>query len=60
MDFRRLNVAITRAKKKMIFIGSKSTLEKKNEFFKSFFIMLEMNEWILDLKNGDDNQLDFY
>ncbi|KAG5519473.1 hypothetical protein PMAC_002100 [Pneumocystis sp. 'macacae'] len=47
-DWRRLNVAFTRAKSKLIFFGSKSTL-KLAGIFGLFFNLLENKEWICDL-----------
>lgn len=47
-DWRRLNVAFTRAKLKLIFFGSKSTLEKTG-IFDLFFDLLKKNQWIYHL-----------
>ncbi|KAG4305313.1 hypothetical protein PORY_001483 [Pneumocystis oryctolagi] len=47
-DWRRLNVAFTRAKSKLIFFGSKSTL-KLAEIFSTFFDLLTDKQWIYNL-----------
>ncbi|EMR08248.1 hypothetical protein PNEG_03415 [Pneumocystis murina B123] len=47
-DWRRLNVAFTRAKLKLIFFGSKSTLEKTG-IFNLFFDLLKQKQWIYHL-----------
>ncbi|CCJ30384.1 unnamed protein product [Pneumocystis jirovecii] len=47
-DWRRLNVAFTRAKSKLIFFGSKSTL-KLIGIFGLFFNLLADKQWIYDL-----------
>ncbi|KTW25775.1 hypothetical protein T552_03388 [Pneumocystis carinii B80] len=47
-DWRRLNVAFTRAKLKLIFFGSKSTLQK-NGLFNPFFHLLKQKQWIYHL-----------
>ncbi|KAF3079521.1 Tripartite DNA replication factor [Orbilia oligospora] len=50
-DWRRINVAFTRAKTKLLIIGSKSTL-KTNELLKKFVEMMEKREWVYDLPAG--------
>ncbi|KAG5438491.1 hypothetical protein PCANB_002595 [Pneumocystis canis] len=47
-DWRRLNVAFTRAKSKLIFFGSKITL-RQNDIFDRFFCLLEEKHWIYNL-----------
>ncbi|KAK6335585.1 Tripartite DNA replication factor [Orbilia brochopaga] len=47
-DWRRINVAFTRAKTKLLIIGSKSTL-KTNELLGRFVGMMEERKWVYDL-----------
>lgn len=47
-DWRRLNVAFTRARSKMVVLGSKETLTS-NELFEKFLKLVESNGWIYDL-----------
>ncbi|KAF3905451.1 hypothetical protein ABW20_dc0103994 [Dactylellina cionopaga] len=47
-DWRRINVAFTRAKTKLLIIGSKSTL-KTNELLGKFVDMMEERKWTYDL-----------
>lgn len=48
-DWRRINVSFTRAKKKLIIIGSKSTLSADDCLLSDFFSLIEERKWILDL-----------
>ena len=48
-DWRRINVSFTRAKKKLIIIGSKSTLSADDRLLSDFFSLIEEKKWILDL-----------
>ncbi|KAK6531374.1 Tripartite DNA replication factor [Arthrobotrys megalospora] len=50
-DWRRINVAFTRAKTKLLIIGSKSTL-KTNELLAKFVEMMEEREWVYDLPHN--------
>ncbi|CAH2351583.1 DNA replication ATP-dependent helicase/nuclease Dna2p [[Candida] railenensis] len=50
-EWRRINVAITRSKSKLIVLGSKSTL-KNSETLDSFMEILESNGWMYDLEVG--------
>ncbi|CAM0138530.1 DNA replication endonuclease-helicase Dna2 [Umbelopsis sp. WA50703] len=47
-DWRRLNVALTRAKRKLIVFGSRSTLQHAS-LFRSFLQLVEDNGWIFTL-----------
>ncbi|KAF3939552.1 hypothetical protein ABW19_dt0210524 [Dactylella cylindrospora] len=50
-DWRRINVAFTRAKTKLLIIGSKSTL-KTNDLLGKFVDMMEEREWIYNLPSN--------
>ncbi|KAK6363654.1 Tripartite DNA replication factor [Orbilia blumenaviensis] len=50
-DWRRINVAFTRAKTKLLIIGSRTTL-KSNELLRKFVEMMEEREWVYDLPAG--------
>ncbi|KAI9033834.1 AAA domain-containing protein [Phycomyces nitens] len=52
-DWKRINVAMTRAKKKMILIGSESTLDTFI-LFKRLLAMLRANNWIYKLPQNAD------
>ncbi len=45
-DERRFNVAITRAKRKLILVGNKNTLKKRNKLFKEYVNYLRKNNFI--------------
>ena len=47
-DWRRVNVAVTRAKRKLILLGSKKTLNH-NMLFQELLALLEQNSWIFTL-----------
>jgi len=47
-DWRRINVAFTRAKKKLIVIGSRKTLQG-SEVFEQFLRLMERQDWVLRL-----------
>lgn len=49
-ELRRVNVAMTRAKSKLIIIGSRNTIGSVNEM-KSFFQLLEREGWMYDLNS---------
>lgn len=54
-DWRRVNVTFTRAKKKLIVVGSVSTLEKC-ALFEEFFQIFRSNNWIYKIpENFKDN-----
>ncbi|OLN85079.1 DNA replication ATP-dependent helicase/nuclease dna2 [Colletotrichum chlorophyti] len=50
-DWRRINVAFTRAKTKLLVVGSKSTLKGsgKGEMLSKFISLMEERDWIYDL-----------
>mmetsp|Transcript_33354 Transcript_33354/g.56720 ORF Transcript_33354/g.56720 Transcript_33354/m.56720 type:complete len:84 (+) Transcript_33354:454-705(+) len=48
-DFRRLNVAFSREKEKMIIIGSFSTLHKGSDVMHSVLELLQQRNWALKL-----------
>ena len=50
-DWRRVNVALTRARTKLLIIGSKSTLAG-NDFLKDFVTLMESKSWIYELPTG--------
>lgn len=52
-DWRRINVAFTRAKKKLIVIGDKQTL-KEAEMLNDFLGLMDEKGWVMKLKEGDD------
>ncbi|GFF98156.1 DNA replication ATP-dependent helicase/nuclease dna2 [Aspergillus lentulus] len=48
-DWRRINVAFTRARTKLLVIGSKSTLRDGNDLLRKYISMVEERRWIYDL-----------
>ena len=46
-DWRRINVAFTRARSKLIILGSKSTLSS-NELLKKFVDLMHESQWVYD------------
>lgn len=52
-EWRRVNVAMTRAKCKLIIFGSKKLLENVEQF-EGFMEMIKSNGWYYDLKEGDE------
>lgn len=53
-DWRRINVAFTRAKTKLLVVGSKSTLGGcgEKEMLARFIGLMESRRWVYDLKDG--------
>jgi len=47
-DWRRINVAFTRARSKLIILGSKSTMSS-NDLLKEFVGLMERNAWVYEL-----------
>lgn len=47
-DWRRLNVSLTRARSKLVIIGSRKTLQG-NDLLKKFFAIMDEKKWVLTL-----------
>lgn len=57
-DWRRVNVALTRARTKLLVVGSKSTLRDGNELLGKYVKLVQDRGWIYDLpKNALENHL---
>jgi DNA replication ATP-dependent helicase Dna2 len=50
-DWRRMNVAFTRARAKLIIFGSRKTLAR-TPLLESFFELMEGEDWIIQLPHG--------
>ncbi|KAM5468947.1 DNA replication endonuclease-helicase Dna2 [Microsporum ferrugineum] len=48
-DWRRVNVAFTRARTKMLIVGSKATLSEGNELLGKFTKLMDEHQWRFDL-----------
>lgn len=48
-DWRRINVAFTRARSKLLVIGSKQTLHDGNQIFRKYIQLVEAHGWVFDL-----------
>ena len=61
-DWRRVNVALTRAKTKLVIVGSFGTMSKGNELLGKLCRMIEQKNWKMDLKPGslDEHLFDSY
>jgi DNA replication ATP-dependent helicase Dna2 len=53
-DWRRVNVAFTRARSKMVILGSKGTLSAGNELLDKFVKLVEGKKWVYDLPGAAD------
>jgi DNA replication ATP-dependent helicase Dna2 len=53
-DWRRVNVALTRARSKLIVLGSRKTL-KHNDLLNEMLVMMDKNHWSLDLPQHADD-----
>ncbi len=53
-DWRRVNVALTRAKSKLVIFGSRQTL-KNNELLAKFLKLVDEMGWSIDLSHGVDS-----
>ena len=51
-DWRRVNVAFTRAKRKLLILGSASTLER-NQLFTYFLQLVKEQKWVTGPSNAD-------
>ncbi|KAL2850874.1 hypothetical protein BJX68DRAFT_236519 [Aspergillus pseudodeflectus] len=57
-DWRRVNVAFTRARTKLLVVGSKGTLRNGNELLGKYVKLVEQRGWIYDLpKNAVENHI---
>ncbi|GMF06708.1 unnamed protein product [[Candida] boidinii] len=52
-EWRRVNVAMTRAKSKLIIVGSKKLMSTVPQF-EGFMTLINQKKWIIDLSEGDD------
>lgn len=48
-DWRRVNVAVTRAKRKLVIVGSKGTLARGDPLLAKLIALCEVNGWMVDL-----------
>ncbi|KAH8084106.1 AAA domain-containing protein [Filobasidium floriforme] len=52
-DWRRINVSLTRAKKKLVIFGSRGTLQS-DRLLSEFFDLMDGKGWIVDLLKSDE------
>lgn len=52
-DWRRINVSLTRAKKKLVIFGSRGTLQS-DRLLSEFFDLMSGRGWIVDLVKTDE------
>lgn len=57
-DWRRINVALTRAKQKLILIGSLSTLRGGSDLFRVLAQLVEAQQWRVELHDNDISVLE--
>lgn len=57
-DWRRVNVALTRARSKLVVLGSRRTL-KHNELLDQMTTIMDKRGWMMDLPVGADNSHEF-
>ncbi|EZF34348.1 hypothetical protein H101_02103 [Trichophyton interdigitale H6] len=55
-DWRRVNVAFTRTRTKMLIVGSKATLSEGNELLGKFTALMDERQWRYDLPPNAVNQ----
>lgn len=51
-DWRRVNVAFTRAQTKLLVVGSRSTLRDGNELLRKYVRLMESKDWVYNLPSG--------
>ncbi len=54
-DWRRINVSFTRARSKLIIIGSRHTLQS-DRLLSDFFALMDEKGWVYKLKKGDEKR----
>lgn len=55
-DWRRVNVAVTRARRKLIIIGSKATLSRGDELLAKLVALCEENHWVVNLPTSANDR----
>jgi DNA replication ATP-dependent helicase Dna2 len=51
-DWRRVNVAFTRAQTKLLVVGSRSTLRDGNDLLRKYIRLVEGKDWVYNLPSG--------
>ena len=59
-DWRRVNVAITRARSKMLVLGSKSTLSQGDELLSRMIAVFEKERSVVNVKTGWEGEVPVY